>query len=80
MCERTCTPDMSPFERFRFGDAVAHINMGDGRVIGNDGKEIRVQFAMGDGVYDAKWFDRNPRFLFHRNITTLTPIGSDDHI
>jgi len=33
---RQITPDMTPFERFKFGDTVAHINMGDGMVTKND--------------------------------------------
>lgn len=81
MTDRICTPDMKPFERFQFGDAVAHISMGDGRVIGNDGSEVRVQYDRGGiGKYDANWFQRNPRFLFHRNVTALTPMASDDRI
>lgn len=76
MEERICTPDMSPFDRFRFGDAVAHFSRGDGRVTGNDGKKIVVQFQRGgDGIYDANWFKVNPRLLYHRNVQPLTHVG-----
>lgn len=66
--ERTITPGMSPFEKFAFGDSVAHISQGDGMVTKNDGREISVKYANGArGTYDADWFRIHPTFLFHRS-------------
>ena len=70
---RTITPGMSPFDKFQKGDNVAHIRLGDGTVVANDGFKIRVQFA-GDvtGIYDATWFRLNPGNLFHRGTAPLS--------
>lgn len=65
---RVITKDMSPFDKFKFGDTVAHINVGDGMVTKNDGSEISVKYASGArGTYDADWFRLHPTFLFHRS-------------
>lgn len=66
-------------ERFQPGDHVAHITLGDGEVIHNDGKAVTVAFqrTFKDGTrmrgcYDALWFDLNPTFLFHRGTSAKT--------
>jgi hypothetical protein len=67
MADRVCTPDMTPFERFQFGDEVAHLINGDGMIVKNNGEEISVMFANGSrGTYDAGWFSRYPSHLIHR--------------
>lgn len=61
---------VTPFERFRVGDTVAHITGGDATVIENDGAAVTVRFARrcrpNVGIYDAPWFAAHPRHLFHR--------------
>ena len=57
-------------KRFRRGDRVSHITVGDGVVIG-DGNLIVVQYQHLVGKYDANWFKVNPHFLFHRGTEPL---------
>lgn len=65
---------MAKFEDFKVGEHVAHISQGDGVVTAvddsvhvtyrpkgvNSGKPLR-------GIYDRRWFELHPNYLFHRN-------------
>ena len=60
-------------EDFLAGQRVAHISVGDGTVISNDGKTVCVTFdrltrsskpIMGE--YPYVWFEQHPNWIFHR--------------
>lgn len=92
MGERIITPNMTPFQKFIPGDHVAHISMGNGIVQPREYMPsakfnemelvVTVKYERGPGYigkYDARWFELNPRFLFHRiESTTPTPIPEKD--
>ena len=70
---RLITPNMPPMEKFQQGDRVSHIRMGDGTVIEPQNGCVCVRYDPREGkrgpvgIYDAKWFEKNPTFLFHRS-------------
>lgn len=54
-------------QRFRQGDSVAHITMGDGIVTRVTADSVHVRYGRSIGIYDLSWFRLHPKFLFHRN-------------
>jgi len=74
MEKRTITKDTPPLERFKIGDEVAHITMGDGQVVSHEDGCVLVRYLPRHGLrpgplgkYDAVWFATHPNFLFHRS-------------
>lgn len=64
---------MSTFDDFKVGECVAHISNGDGVVTAVDDC-VRVLFDRKTdkgmhwvGAYDRRWFELNPKVLFHRS-------------
>lgn len=74
--DRTITPGMMHLSRFKPGDRVAHITVGDGVVIAGEPDVVTVRYQKLTGIYDARWFELNPTFLFHRH---TKPILAGDH-
>lgn len=72
---------VQPPEKFQVGDGVAHIRLGDGLVTAREPERgiITVTYQQkytapetlkGKNIvqnYDAAWFVRNPKYLFHRS-------------
>lgn len=88
MPARIITPEMDPILKYRVGDTVAHVNLGDGIVTKGPAGCVQVTYkrrykksikAVGGTKivqnYDSNWFKRNPRFLFHRG--DITPLVGD---
>lgn len=70
---RIIEPGMIAAQRFKSGDRVAHIRLGDGVVVhSNEVDEVRVRFQKCTGVYDSRWFEMHPGWLFHRGTAPLT--------
>lgn len=79
--EQALTQPVKPPERFQVGNKVAHISLGDGLVTAREpergiitvtyGKKYTAPAALaGKNIvqnYDAAWFVRNPKYLFHRS-------------
>lgn len=72
---------VQPPEQFQIGNKVAHISLGDGTVTAREPERgiITVTYHQkytapatlkGKNIvqnYDAAWFVRNPKYLFHRS-------------
>lgn len=61
-------------ERFKVGEHVAHIRLGDGCVTANHQGVVEITYDLlrkdGShtvGCYDQGWFDDHPTWIFHRN-------------
>lgn len=78
--EQAMLKPIAPPERFQVGDRVAHISLGDGVVTAREPSHVQVTYdekykkeivsVGGKHIvqnYDAAWFVRNPKFLFHRS-------------
>lgn len=80
--EQALSQPVQPPEKFQVGDKVAHINLGDGHVTAREPERgiITVTYERkytapktlkGKSIvhnYDAAWFIRNPKYLFHRTL------------
>ena len=59
---------MPTVDDFRSGERVAHVTLGDGVVDPVEGGVVVVHYKTGViGKYDRRWFELNPRFIFHRS-------------
>lgn len=67
MSERTIEPGIDALRRFKQGDRVAHISLGDGVVIRSTVDSVHVRYQQCTGIYDARWFELHPTWLFHRH-------------
>lgn len=79
--EQALRRPVQPPEKFQVGDKVAHIDLGDGAVTAREPERgiITVTYQRtyagpetlkGKRIvqnYDAAWFVRNPKYLFHRS-------------
>lgn len=66
---------MSKLEDFYEGQRVAHITIGDGYVVSKNDNSITVRYDRKDtekkraeGIYDKRWFELHPNYLFHRRM------------
>lgn len=75
MMDRIIEEGTPPLQRFKAGDRVTHISAGNGVVIPSTDGSIHVRYQGWTGIYDARWFELYPRFLFHQGTVPLPRIN-----
>lgn len=74
--DRIVEPGVAALERFKPGDRVAHITLGDGVVLRNAVDGVHIRYQNCEGIYDARWFELHPTWLFHRHTKPVPFTGT----